>query len=783
MASSITFNGITKFAPGGITRVTSDVLDNVGLNATGVIGIIGEADGGEPGETAGLISFRDPSRAIQTYKSGPLVDAIRLAFQSSADPRIPSGATEVVVYKVNESTQSIVNLPHTQIASTTTTATNTSTNTVVSVVASLTGDYTGYWVGVQIDALPGGPSYLRRIVSNTTSTITVTPALPVAPTTLDNVIILSNIFNLTSKDYGTHTNGIEVDLAKNADSTYQVTVTSGGTTEISNSLGGTPLLKLLYTGGALAVPLDTFATAGSSNSVLSLTAGGLVVAAHTGKTVKIIPNVSSPDPIYRKISTNAAGTITLATPLTDDEFDSLVNSSSTIEILTVTDAVGEFYGSSGVATEFGTTITGVTGDDLSIAITDTMTLNELVTAINANINYQAEVPSPAINGDTVLAKDFDFAVATPVNLQTTIDDSAEGFKQDVKAIVDWFNNVSVYVSAERATARSTDGSCIMDGLGDLYPADIGFVFATYNGTRGTSANSDWQAGFDKLITRPMNLVVPLIDQDLVNEGFGSTATWSSVSQQLLAHIIQGRGVAGLERGGFLGIIGTKAQYIAACNSLGDADIQLVSQYPTILSASGTLYEATPKQFAVMAASMRAGVPDLGEPLTHKFILTTGIRTDSSWDPGDLTDIADLVSNGALFAETVPGQGVRWVRDITTWIRDTNLCYTEGSIRSVVREIAYNLRVGLVNRFVGRRALPATIANVKDVASTILENYRSQGAIVDSTDPTTGITTKAYNNLRVYSQGDAIYVLVCIFPVPGINFILNDIFVRVPSQSA
>lgn len=781
MASSITFNGITRYAPGGITRITSDVLDNVGLNATGVIGLIGEADGGEPGSTAGLVSFRDPSRAVQTYKSGPLVDAIRLAFQSSADPLIPSGATEVVVYKVNGSTRASTEIPQSSGALITTAATNVSTTTVVTVTVPLVATaYVGYWAAITIAALPGSPTYIRQIISNTTNTITVA-ALPSAPTTADVVVIQPNIIDIKSRDYGSQTNGIVVDISSNG-STYQVTVASGGSTEVSNNLGGTSFLNVGYIGGAPALASDTYSSTTSTVSSISLVTGGLTPSAQIGKTVKIVPNPSAPDPIYRKISANTASAVTFTVPLTSDEFSSLVNSTSTVTILNVTDASASFTGTNGAATAFTSTVTGVSGDNLNIAITANTTLNDLVTAINQHLNYVAIIPSLAINGDTIFAKDFDFGNSA-INIQTSAEDSVVGFKQDLNAVVNWFNNVSVFATATRSFAKAGDGSHLPSGTGDLYPNDLGYYFSTSGGSRGTSANSDWQAAFDKLITRPMNLVVPLIDQDLVNENFGSTATWNSVSQQLLSHIIQGRGSAGLERGGFIGVRGTKTRFIQACNSIGDPDVQVVSQYPTILSATGTLYQAAPREFAVMAASMRAGAPDLGEPITHKFILTTGISQDPSWDPGDLTDIADLVSNGALFAETIPGQGVRWVRDITTWVKDSNLCFTEGSIRSVIREIAYNLRVTLVNRFVGRRALPATVANVKNVASTLLETYRTDGAIVDSTDPTTGVTTKAYNNLRVTASGDTIAVLVCIYPVPGINFILNEIFVRVPSQSA
>jgi hypothetical protein len=73
--------------------------------------------------------------------------------------------------------------------------------------------------------------------------------------------------------------------------------------------------------------------------------------------------------------------------------------------------------------------------------------------------------------------------------------------------------------------------------------------------------------------------------------------------------------------------------------------------------------------------------------------------------------------------------------------------------------------------------------VKDAAATYLELTRQDDIIVDSTDPTTGETVKAYHNLKVTSSGDTVRINVGIFPVPGINFQLNDIFLQLPTQSS
>jgi hypothetical protein len=98
-------------------------------------------------------------------------------------------------------------------------------------------------------------------------------------------------------------------------------------------------------------------------------------------------------------------------------------------------------------------------------------------------------------------------------------------------------------------------------------------------------------------------------------------------------------------------------------------------------------------------------------------------------------------------------------------------------------VAFDLRDKLVERFTGKKAAPATITNIRDAAVAILELARQDDIIVDSTDPTTGATVRAYHNLKVFSSGDIVTLNVGIFPVVGINFQLNEIFLQLPTQSA
>lgn len=794
MTRAVSFNGITRYTPGGISRVRTDTLATTGTSVLSV-GLIGESTGGEPGATAGLVSVKSPANAKTLFRSGPLVDAIIQAFQSSADLLVPGGAGEVVVYKTNASTQSSVHIPidGSNAVPANTAAAGSSTVLVNLTTGGLTVDaLIGYKVDITLAALPGSPVYRRTIASNTANSLTVTPALPTAPVATNPVNVRSTAFIVSSRDYGAHTANTTVDYtytdpSASSNGGFQVTVGLDGNQQISPTLGETPRLKLTYIGGANAVAVDTLASVTTAtNTALTLTTGGLTIAAHALASVVITDPVSGLSEQVR-ITTNAAGTLTLQAPGISNELLAAIklagNGVATVAIKTVTNATATINGANGVATSLTTSITGVSGDNLSITFPSGMTVADLANLINKNINYSATVPN-SINGNLQFAANFDYS-STAYNIQIDPDvrattgatyEAQRAFYADIFDILTWFNAESKDAVAARHTAFATDGSFLaLDSLTGEYTLS--------GGIRGISANSNFQAGLDLMLTRQVSYVVPLIDRDLSLEGNTSTATWASVAQQLRDHVTVARGRAGLERGAFIGFRGTKAQYIAACNSLNDTDIQVVSQYPTLLNSESNLEQFGPSIFAVQAASMRAGVGEPGEPLTNKYIRVNSLTQDASWNPADVTDSADLILNGGLFAVEVPGKGFRWVRDLTSYIKDDNICWTEGSVRDLVRRFVYGLRTQIENKFTGRKGTPTTIGAVRDFAVSVCEAYRTAEYIVDSTDPVTGEVVRAYYGLSIIAVGDVLSLSVGIFPCPGINFQLSDIFIAVPTQAA
>ena len=102
MSQQVLFNGAVLVRPGASTKIDASQFQNITLDGIGTVGLIGEADGGEP-RTVQV--FTSPEGVKAFYKSGNLVEAAAIAAAPGNDPRIPTGAQSIVTYKVNNSTR------------------------------------------------------------------------------------------------------------------------------------------------------------------------------------------------------------------------------------------------------------------------------------------------------------------------------------------------------------------------------------------------------------------------------------------------------------------------------------------------------------------------------------------------------------------------------------------------------------------------------------------------------------------------------------------------------
>lgn len=103
MSRQVLFNGAVLTRPGAYTKVDASQFQNVVLAGLGVVGIIGDADGGQPR----VVQVFNSAAAVKAaYRSGDLVEAAQMLADPGNDDLIPAGAQTIVCYKTNLSTQS-----------------------------------------------------------------------------------------------------------------------------------------------------------------------------------------------------------------------------------------------------------------------------------------------------------------------------------------------------------------------------------------------------------------------------------------------------------------------------------------------------------------------------------------------------------------------------------------------------------------------------------------------------------------------------------------------------
>lgn len=103
MTTQVLFNGQQIVRPGAYTQIDASQFQNTTLQGLGIVGLLGEADQGQPRVA---LSFLAPADVRKTYVSGDLVEAAAMVADPTADQRVPTGAQQIVCYKVNGSTKS-----------------------------------------------------------------------------------------------------------------------------------------------------------------------------------------------------------------------------------------------------------------------------------------------------------------------------------------------------------------------------------------------------------------------------------------------------------------------------------------------------------------------------------------------------------------------------------------------------------------------------------------------------------------------------------------------------
>lgn len=746
MATAIFFGGRRINIPGAYSKLDTSGLSTVSPAAVGIVALIGSAEGGKPLTVEPEHSDHTRSDSlIERYRAGsPLRTAGQFAFEPANDDAVPGGAQRLVCVKVNPATQSSVTLDDSLSAD---------------AVVVTSRDYGLFTTQINIDVDAGttlgkkitvvfeddtetfddvgGDSKLSLIYTPGTGGYTATTA----------VLGLSDFrASGTKANIGLITERT-ADLGANSVLNY-----------VSSNAGDTTQQVIVYGLDAAALPVsETVTLNGTTNVIGTQVFSSVLGMRKSASTLGTVTIANNPVVTTLFTATNVQNTrgllVVTNAPIVPASSTAAIDvgAATTFGMVVTTDAAGaevlqklDLTVATPIAlTGAGTRLAYVALGDVAAARTVTIsarlftllystytTLQKLADAVNVLPGLVATVL--ASNPTTFLTTDMDRAAAVSIQSVTA------NFYADNFEFIDVLNTGSLLVSAARAASPN----------GNLVPANLVSPVYLTGGIEGVVTITQWQEAFRLLRERRVNTIVPLTNDPAVHA-------------LLNQHLRLRAGALRSEANGYIGL--------AKSDGTGETRANIKSQIVAIQTRSisavaqeirrndpdtGVNTWFSPIYHAAIAAGAQAGSP-IAEPLTHKKPFVNDIRNDSTWSVSD--DSEELIDAGLMMLEKREGEGIRWIRSVTTHIADDNPIFTEMSANESADQFAYQFRSALEQR-IGRRSLAGSAGSIKGLANDTASRLVDDEIIV------------AYRALQVDQIGDTFPVSIEVAPVEPTNFI-------------
>lgn len=412
------------------------------------------------------------------------------------------------------------------------------------------------------------------------------------------------------------------------------------------------------------------------------------------------------------------------------------------------------------AGHFVVTTTGAV-DDLDIVLAG-KTIQQLVDLITAAGNYTCTTTYKLASSKS--AADLD-----PISTSLDVKTSAKTLRGQQKELLDIINSESQLISASREA--DVEGTIAVSAKQFLSGA-----------VRGASANSDFQAGFDMLLAKRCNTIIPLISRDasdLISSGDtdpASAFTVDAVNTQALTHCILASNTKNRsERNCYVSKKDSFANAQAAALDLNHERASMLFQDVEVLASSGDLVFLDPWAAACILGGIQSGTP-VGTPATFKLINANGIRHE---DYNSKTQIDLAIASGLLPLEEVDSGGIRVVVQNATYSKDANFVFNRPSVLAAADNVAFNLRANLEAIFVGEKARTGSAEAIKNAVIAVMSTFL-QNEIIVGDDTNNGL---GWKDLLVTINGNVAIVDITITPVQGIDFVLNRITLDNIRQSA
>src|SRR5581483_4661475 len=604
--------------PGAYPNVT--VQSNpVGLGASGIVVLIGEADGGNGYQNVALKnnSFTPDQldKVMATYLSGQVVDAFRALSAPSSDTDITASANLVYIVKTNQGNKAS---------------------------ALVDTDY-----GTLQDQNWGKPGNLYKY------DITSTQA-EVAPTLQGGTI----------PSLGAALNGVSFTIRLNGAAASVVT--------LSNTTGNHDTIPHLVSELNPLLPAGVTASAGTAPSSIALTVTADAAAYRKGWGKSFELNDSTPGDLTAlglvaglQVSSEEPG-VEVAVVRPDN------NTNETFDISAVVALQVGYQGTTGTLTINGTTVSttvvGGSGANLSIPVSQFKTCADLATFIAAQTGYSC-VCAPAAQQLAPSKLDQ----VTAIGICST---GAGLLPGRVKKAASDFQ-------ATMATSRVTSFVVGANGNAGLPSPMTAAAFLSGGTRGSTAAadivNALSQiAGIQCNIIVPLFSQDASADITAGKTDSGSTYTIAAINAATKSHCLEfSTPKLKKNRMAMLSYLNTYTNCKAQAQSLGNYRVSLCMQQVTQVDSTGNVQTFQPWYLATVAAGMQTG--GFYKSITNKAANVIAHIDPSGFDSGSPGDVEDAISAGILFLSRDTSREY-WVSDQTTYGFDTNFVYN--SIQAV-----------------------------------------------------------------------------------------------------
>jgi len=743
MAIIQNFNGSPLRKPGVFTK--TEVIQNGGLppEETGVVGVIGEALGGAPGSVSGIVEYDSSTLGllIENFKSGPIVDAARALVNASNDARITNGASKILVYKTNPSTQSSLAL-----ASGWGTLTSKNYGQEENLIsAKITEDTAEAWnltFGADWTATPGSDLTLRV---NGGTLVTLTAA---------NCTSAANTVTEINSKLNTALGTVGIVYASASVNRISINLVATGTGAKRAGMG----IALEFV--ASSEYIDIGVTVAQQGVVLTAGVAGAVslTASNPTRTIEIEKQATS------QLESSAATTGELGGKI----YMEIGCNAATSCTLTIN------------ATQLLLDATGGGASDVTVNLANFNTLKDLADYIASQPGYFCTIPDNINNA--LPPSVLDRVSAVGVCASTTGLKPGQ-VKADAFEVFNWFNLNSILVTCTRTSFLGLPNTLTKTFLAGA--------------VRGGSSTSAFNDGFVAFEGKSINTIVPLVSQDATDDqaesatytDSSSTYDVESIHVQAREHCKKmGKTENRSERDCYLGYRGTFQECKNRGLILNSELCSLAFQDAQVLDGTGNLVWKQPHIATCLAAGMQSG-GEVGEPITFKYVAVNSLRhvkkqaaTPSStelYNSELLGHQNQAIDSGLLIFEAPSSGGIRIVLGNTTYSKDANFVFNRKSVLTAAFYVARNLRSHLESVYIGEKARTATAEGVRNFTISEMAAFLRDEVIVG--DDTNG--GLGYKNLTVQLNGNTILIDITITPVQGVDWILPTIRLDTIRQSA